>query len=287
MLMLVHPGLLNKGHLINADILKLLQMRPHVIRRTNTTPLCRQRFLKINGRTFELLVARGTKRFKQIGTTGLVFAKTIQGTQCIAKKLKPFQTPGNRLGPVMVQGKTRHHADIRIDGVAYRHTLVTLDNVVILINPVPGFQWINKGEGQGTNPKSRRQLDGFPVRTGHPYGWMGFLNRFGDDVSTGHVKVFALESGIGIHRQHVADLPGGFQILFPFTVNRDVESPQFQNGRGFTRAKLHPAVGYQIQRGNTLRRARRMVVVGNHLADTVTQADVLRPLGSSRQKNFR
>ena len=58
-------------------------------------------------------------------------------------------------------------------------------------------------------------------------------------------------------------------------LGRDAEAAELQARGALADAEVDPAVGDDVERGQRLGRAGRVVVVGDHLADAVAEADAL------------
>ena len=70
-------------------------------------------------------------------------------------------------------------------------------------------------------------------------------------------------------------------------LGRDAEAAQLKPRRAFADAEIEPAARDDVERGQTFGRARRMVVVRDHLTDAVADPDVLGQRGAGRQEDLR
>ena len=104
-------------------------------------------------------------------------------------------------------------------------------------------------------------------------GGCGFCTGFGTTLRQGKEKVLALEAGVGLHHHHVGDLLGRLERHGALFLGRDVEAAELQPRRAFADAEVEPAARDDVERRQALGGARRMVVVGDHLADAVADAD--------------
>ena len=57
---------------------------------------------------------------------------------------------------------------------------------LVVGHPLRGVLGLDEGEGQGPDAELGRQQDGVAPAAGQPQGWMGLLDRLGDDVSGRH-----------------------------------------------------------------------------------------------------
>ena len=160
-----------------------------------------------------------------------MLTKTVQKTQRVTKEFESLETTLNGYCSIVVQRKACDHTNIGVHRMSDRYAFVTLDDAVILINPMLSFQRIDKGKGQRPNTKSSGHLDSLPVRAGNPQGGMRFLDGFRHNISTGHTEILAVKAGVRIHRQHVADLFNRLQVLITFGFNGNIKTPQFKNRR--------------------------------------------------------
>src|SRR5471030_1040708 len=112
---------------------------------------------------------------------------------------------------------------------------------------------------------------------------MRLLNRLRQHVAQRELEVWTVvfPAAIVEHRQHTAHavLPDRLLIL-----HLPIERPKFGDARTFAHAELDPAVADQIEEGNLLGDARR--VVGGQLDDAMTQADMFRALAGGGEKHL-
>src|SRR5436305_1079318 len=123
-----------------------------------------------------------------------------------------------------------------------RHAFLFEDTIVV-IDPLPGLAWVDKGESQRANAATRRHLDGLAVGAGDPERRMRFLQWFRHHISTWHLEELALEAGIRVHHHHIGALfdplvPRPRKLMF-------VENPEFHwaSRRGSLLAKLSGLAG--------------------------------------------
>ncbi len=162
-----------------------------------------------------------------------------------------------------------------------------LEDAVVVVNPLLGVLGIDERKGQRADAEPRRELDRLAVGARDPQGRMRPLHRLGHDVAAGHGEIFALVTGIGIHRQHVGALLDRLAPLVALLVHRHAIAAEFEQSGGFARAPFDAALRYEIERRDALGDARGMIVVGRHQGDAVSEPDILRPLRARREKYFR
>ena len=115
---------------------------------------------------------------------------------------------------------------------------------------------------------------------------MRLLHGLGQHVAARHLERAPLEARIGLHHHHVGDLLGAFQRHRALFLRRDVEAAELQPRRALADAELRPPVGDEIEHGDRFRRARGMIVVGDHLADAVAEPDALGARRRRRQEHL-
>ena len=167
-----------------------------------------------------------------------------------------------------------------------RHALVALDDPVVLVDPFRRLFRVDEGERQGAHSQPGRKADGVPLRTRHPQGRVRPLHGLRHDIAARHLEVLPLVAGVGIHGEHVADLFHRLEIDVALLFDGDAKTAQFEFRRRLAGAELHASVGYEVERRDHFRRARRMVVPGDDLADPLAQPDVLRPLRTGGEKHL-
>src|ERR1700688_2645374 len=135
MVVSVFTALLDKGDLIEARILEALEMRAELVGRANPT-----RGAGLGQRDPHLLISR-----PDIGATRLVLAENIVMRQRITEELESIFAAALRFPGIRMHRETCHHRDIGIDRVADRHAL-SLDDPIVIVDPLFGLCWIDKGE---------------------------------------------------------------------------------------------------------------------------------------------
>src|SRR5271168_221628 len=115
---------------------------------------------------------------------------------------------------------------------------------------------------------------------------MRTLDRLRQHVAAGHREILAGKAGIGLENQHIGNLFGSFDSHRAFLFGRNGESAELHARRAFADAEIDPAAGNDVERRETLRRARGMVVVGDDLADAVPETDGLGARGGGGEKHF-
>src|ERR1700704_971033 len=105
---------------------------------------------------------------------------------------------------------------------------------------------------------------------------MRLLPRFRHYVAARHLEELALEARIWVHHHHVGALLDAFMPHPPLCdrIESDVKAAEFHQRGALAGAEFDAAVGNEIERGDTLRDPRRVVVFRRHQADAVTETDV-------------
>ena len=109
-------------------------------------------------------------------------------------------------------------------------------------------------------PSRAAQLDGLAVGAGDPHRRMRLLHRLRHDVAARHREILALEAGIGVHHHHVEALLDRFVPRRALLGDRHAIAAEFEERRGFAGAEFDAAVGDEIERGDALGDAGRMIV---------------------------
>ena len=99
------------------------------------------------------------------------------------------------------------------------------------------------------------------------------LHRLGQHVAARHREILALEAGIRLHDHHVGDLLRSLQRHGAFFLGGDAETAELEPRGAFADAEIDPAVGDDVERGETFGSTRGVIVVGDHLADAVAEAN--------------
>ena len=97
----------------------------------------------------------------------------------------------------------------------------------------------------------------------------------------------ALEARVRRHHHHVRDLLGGLERERALLLGRDVEAVDLVARRALAEAELDAAVRQEVERGERLGDARRVIVVGDDLADAVSEPDALGARRGRGQEHFR
>src|SRR3989440_13031482 len=114
-----------------------------------------------------------------------------------------------------------------------RHAFLFEDTIVV-IDPLPGLAWVDKGESQRANAATRGHLDGLAVGAGDPERRMRLLQWFRHYVPTWHLEELALKAGIRVHHHHVGAL---------FEIEADVESAKLHQRGALASAEFDTAIG--------------------------------------------
>jgi hypothetical protein len=132
----------------------------------------------------------------------------------------------------------------------------------------------------------RRQQDGVTPAAGHPERRVGLLDRFGHDVARRHgdeASLHAPEGGLG----HAPDgYLEAFQPGLALAVAVDSEPSQLRLRRGLTGAELHASLGHQVEHGDALGDAGRVVVARSGLHHAVPDAHPSGALAGRGQKHL-
>src|SRR5690606_7495170 len=102
----------------------------------------------------------------EVGAAGLVLAEPVQAAERKAEELEAFEAAAHRGLAVAMAREARHHADVRVHGVADRHALLALDDRVVLVHPGPRLGRIDERERQRADTEARGHLDGLALRAG-------------------------------------------------------------------------------------------------------------------------
>ena len=113
------------------------------------------------------------------------------------------------------------------------------------------------------------------------------LHRLGHDIAARHGEILALEARIGLQHHHVGDLLRGLERHGALLLGRNVEAAELEPRGAFADAEIDPAVGDDVEGGETLGRARRVIVVRDHLPDAVAQADGFCARRGGGEENLR
>ena len=205
--------------------------------------------------------------------------------QTETEEAEAVESATRRLFRVFVAREAGDHGDVRVDRVPDRDALV-LERVVVIVDPVLGLVGIDECEGQRADTQLRREVDGLAVRAGDPDRRVRLLHGLGHHVAAGHFDVVALEARVRVHRHHVGGLLDGLPPHLPLLVDVDPEPAEFRERRRFTGAELDAALRDQVERGDALGDARRVVVLRRHQHDAVPQPDVLRALRTRGQEDL-
>ena len=119
------------------------------------------------------------------------------------------------------------------------------------------------------------------VQASHMGGW-GFCTRLGQHVATRHGEALALVAGVRLHHHHVGDLLGGLERQRLLALGRHAVAVQLEPRRALTDPEVDAASRDQVEHGHGLGRARRVVVVRDHLANAERDPD---PLGLGRERS--
>ena len=217
-----------------------------------------------------------------------MLAEDIVVRQAIAEEAQTVLATAARFHLVRVHGEAGDHRDVGIDRMPDRHAFLPEDAIVV-VNPLPRLAWVDERKRQCADAVARRHLDGLAVGARHPQRRVRLLQRFRHHVAAGHVEEFALETGIGVHHQHVGALLDGLKPHPPLLggVKTYVEASEFHQRCAFAGAELDAAVRDEIKRGDTFGDAGGVVIFGRHQADAMAKPDPFRALRAGGQENLR
>ena len=153
--------------------------------------------------------------------------------------------------------------------------------------PGARFLRVDEREGERADAERRRHLDRVPVRAGHPHRRMRRLHGFGQHVAAGHFEILALEARIGVHDHHVGDLLARLDRHGALFLRGNREAAEFEARRALADAEVDAPVRHDVERRQPLGRARGVIVVRDHLADAVAEANALRARGGGGEEHFR
>ena len=179
--------------------------------------------------------------------------------------------------------EARHDGDIRIGLVVRQLLEVAGEGVVVRVHPRAGGIEAHELEAQRAHAAMRGVLDRIELGAGHPQWWMRLLQGFGHDRTQRKLEEFAIvfPAVVPEHRQRAAH---GVLPDLAFVAEAEVEGVQLGHRGAFAQPQFDAAVGDQIEGGDLFRDPGR--VVGGHLYDAVTQADVLGALTRSGQEDL-
>ena len=271
--MFIAAGLLQKDHLVDAGVPEALDVLADVVGGADAVGVAGGGL----GGGNDLVVACGARLLEVCEQAGAprIHIVRYQGVDGIGKELEPFlPTPDRRL-PIRMDREVRDHGEVGVHGMPDGHALIGFDDPIIDLRPGLGLFWIEEREGQGTDTDRGGDLDGVAVGAGHPHRRVRALHRLRHDVAAGEGKALALVAGVRVHHHHVGDLLGRLDGQSALLAGRNAEAAQLQPRGSLADPEIQPAAGDDVQRGQTLGRAGRVVVVGDHLPDAVTDADGL------------
>jgi hypothetical protein len=220
-----------------------------------------------------------------VGASRLVEPEAVEVAQRVAEEAEAVQAAAFRLFGIGMTREARHHGDVRIDCVADGNAL-PLQRLVVVVDPVAGLARIDEGEREGPDPEPGRQVDRLAIGAGDPDGRVRPLHGLGHDVAAGHREVLALVARVRIHDEHVGDLLDGLGPHVVLRVHGDAEALELHARGRLAGSELDPAVRHQVEGGNALGDARRVVVAGRHQHDAVAETDVPRALGAGGQEHL-
>jgi hypothetical protein len=64
--------------------------------------------------------------------------------------------------------------------------------VIVIVHPLLGLRWVDKGEGQGPNTEPRGKLNRLAVGASNPDWRMRLLQRLRYDIAAGHGEKLTL-----------------------------------------------------------------------------------------------
>jgi hypothetical protein len=283
----VASGLLDEDHLVDADVAHLAQVARRVRGCADAT---REQLALRVGRCDAPLDAVGrAARLELAPQVGAPWHLVVrhQRVQCVAEELEALLPAPDRLGAVLVQGEAGDERDVGVDRVAERHAFLATDDVVVHVDPRLRLVGIDEAERQRTDPVAGGDLDRVAVGARHPHRRVRLLARLGQHVATRHRERLGRVARIRVEHHHVGDLLGGLQRHRSLLLGRDVEAVQLQACRPLADAEVDPTIGDQVERGQALGGARRVVVLRDDLADAVAQPDPRRAGGRRGEEHLR
>ena len=119
--------------------------------------------------------ATGARRYRQqvarllvfgpdIGAAGGVLPEDVVMAKRVAEEAEAVETAAARFLRVGVAREASHHCDIGVHGMAERHAVVRLDDIVIFGHPLGGLVLIDESERECTEAMVRRLVDSLAAR---------------------------------------------------------------------------------------------------------------------------
>ena len=225
--------------------------------------------------------------FPDPGMARAMIAEDVVVADAVAEEAKTVEAPGLRFSGIRMTGEPRNDGDVGVYRVTHGDTSVRLDDVVVFLDPRRRLFGLEEPERQRADAHLGRALDAFPPRAGHPHRRVGFLHRFGYHVAAGGREESSVVAGVGGHGCHVGGL---FRRLEPHVllqVGIDAKAAGLDRRIRLAGSPFRAAAGDEVQRGDPLGGAERVVVTGRHEHDAVAETDVGGALGTGGQEHLR
>ena len=205
----------------------------------------------------------------------------------VAEEVAAVHAARDRLFLVVVAHHRQHDGDVGIDREPGRDALIRLDQRVVLLHPLARVLGLDEGERQRADALARGQVDRLAAAARHPQRRVRLLKRLGDHVARRHPEVLRVPACEGLLHEHARDRVERVAPLIALLLALDQEAAQLGLRARLPGAELEPPVGDQVERGDPLRHARRMVHLRRDLHDSVAKADALGALRRRRQEDLR
>ncbi len=190
-------------------------------------------------------------------------------------------------------GGCDHHRQVPTDrenvGVDLRghRSPVLLEFLVVTVHPLGQWPGPGVGETQCADGFLRGHLHRCGTSAGHPHRRVWLLQRLGYHVARRHRDMLAVEPGERLF-DHAPDRH--LQRLLPLGAlvsGVDAETAELTHRRRLAGSELHASIGDQVQCGDPLGDARRVVDHRRQVHDPEAEPDVTSPLAGRRQEDLR
>jgi hypothetical protein len=221
-----------------------------------------------------------------IGVARLVPTEHVVVAERVAEEVRALRASPHgllRVGMAHEAGDTR---EVRIHCVADRDAFVG-ERRVVVVDPGLRLFGVEERERQRADAVLRGEVDGVAPCARNPHRWVRLLQRLRNDVARRHRHVLPRESG----ERRLAHAPQRDpQALLPraaLLLGVDPERVELGGRRPLAGAELDPSARDDVERGDALGLARRMVDRRRRVHDPVPEPQVLRPLRQRGEEDLR
>ena len=221
-----------------------------------------------------------------VGDTGLVSPEHVVVRERVPEEVRPLEATLQGFVLVGMTHERRDAREVRVHRVADGHTL-PLERPVVVADPVAGIFGIDEREAECTDPLLRCEVDRLAPAARHPHRWMRLLARLGNDVTGRHRDVLAVDAGERLlghapHRDAQPLLPH-----LPLLDRVDEEAAELRLGRRLARAEVDAPARDQVEGGDALGDAGRVIERRWRLDDAVAETHLLGALRHRGQEDLR